>query len=213
MKTSYLIVLACLPLTGCFELNTAQSPLATSFPVSNQQKMQSAQHWSVLANHQAELLAKNSELEGQPMFIDSRKSRSKFSRSYKSLLTSALINNGVIVSTTPLGAANITYDVSLVEHSDRDPNRMPLGYWTALTAGVWVASEVTSPVVGTLAAAAGVDAFSGNSINADTDHEVIITTQVALNERISYSSSNVYYVNNGDTGNYSSRDITLTDKL
>lgn len=198
-------------LAGCFAVNTAQSPMGTTFEASEQQKMQSAHHWDVLANHQAELLAGNSDLAGAFLYVDSGNDTSTFGKTYSKQLTSALIKNGLLVSKTPGGAAVVEYDVSVVEHSDREPNRMPVGFWTALTAGVWVASEITSPVVGALGAAAAADAFSGNNLYADTDYEVVITTQVSMNNQISLSTSSVYYVNGGDTGNYKSvKNVKLT---
>jgi len=205
------VAVACASLAGCFEVNTSQSPLSTTYAVSNQQKMQSAHHWNVLAMHQADQLAESEAIAGKSLFIDVRNDTSAFGSTYKSLLTSALIANGVQVSSTETGSAKIVYDVSVVEHDDRDPNRMPVGYWTALTAGVWVASEITNPVFGTLALAAANDAFSGNTVYADTDHEVAITTQVLTADRVSFSSSSIYYLNGGDTGNYKThKNIKLT---
>jgi len=211
IKKIFAVGLSCAVLTGCFELNTSQSPIGTTFETSNQQKMQSAHHWDVLANHQAEMLADSGKLSGAAFYVDGGSDTSSFGKTYKTLLTSALIKNGLSVSTQPNGAAVINYEVFIVEHSGREPNRMPVGFWTALTAGVWVASEITSPVVGSLGAAIAADSFSGNNLYADTDHEVVITTQVAMNNIIGFSSSNVYYVNGGDTSNYKKvKNVQLT---
>ena len=39
-------------LGGC-TANTSQVPMATTYPYSEQQKMQAAQHWDVLAEHES----------------------------------------------------------------------------------------------------------------------------------------------------------------
>ena len=42
-----------LMLSGCFYANTSQAPIATTYPYTEQQRMQAAHHWDVLARHEA----------------------------------------------------------------------------------------------------------------------------------------------------------------
>lgn len=192
-------------LSGCFQVNTSQKPIPTTYPVSDQQKMQAAHHWDVLASYEAKLIAKAFTSYQANLYIDKGRSQTSFHEGYEQLITSQLVQQGLSVKTTPEGAAQLSFDVSVITHKGQDSRRMAPGSWTMLAAGVAVASEAVDhwsrPVKLLLPLAVGADLYSGNFVN-DSNTEVIITTRVVEGQRILYSSSNIYYINAKDTDHY-----------
>ncbi|RTE65051.1 hypothetical protein EH243_14405 [Amphritea opalescens] len=207
-------------LAGCFGAGTSQAPIAATYPVTDQQKMQAAHHWSVLADHQADQLIESNRLKAWPLYIENEQETS-FHSSYQSLLTSSLVSKGAHVQTNATGAATITYKVNVIEHKDREPVRAPVGALTALAAGVAVATVPFShnwgePALMLVPAAIYGDIFSG-SWTSESNLEVVITTQAVVGNQVLYSSSNIYYINGGDSDHYttehdSSKPTDVTDK-
>lgn len=194
-----------LALTGCFNVNTAQVPVATTYAYSEQQKMQAAHHWDVLAAHQAEQILANDRVMGRTLHIAGADSAAPFNQAFNSLLTSQLVSRNANVSLAETNALTVTYKVQVVEHTDRGYTRAPQGAWTALAAGIAVATipynNWSEPALALIPAAALTDLFSG-SWTSKSDHEVLITTQVTDNQRILHSVSNIYYINGGDSNHY-----------
>lgn len=192
-------------LSGCFQANTSQAPIASTYPLTEQQKMQAAHHWDVLAEYEAKMISKSLSAYTKPLHVLGSDTTTPFSRGFKSLLTSQLVKQGSHVKATPLGAATVSYDVEVVEHKSRDVVRAPIGTWTALAAGVAVAihaaDQWSEPAKLLIPAAVGTDLFSGNWVD-ETNFEVIVTTRVVQNDQILHSSSNIYYINGGDADHY-----------
>lgn len=192
-------------LTGCFQANTSQSPLPATYPVTQQQKMQAAHHWDVLAEHEAKLITGSLGAANIPLHVNGGDASQIFYKGYTNLLTSQLVQNGATVLTTPGGAAQVSFDVDVVKHTDKDSTRSPAGSWTLLTAGVAVAAHAvdkwSTPAKLLIPAAVGADIFSGNWVK-ESNVEVIITTKVTNQNRILHSSSNIYYINGGDASHY-----------
>lgn len=203
-------------LAGCFATHTSQAPIATTYPISEQQKMQAAHHWDVLAQHQAELLSQQPLLKSQPLYIKSAEQPTPFSTAFDNLLTSQLVAKGAYVKTTPAQAAEVSYQVQVVEHGDRGYIRAPEGAMTALAAGIAVATvpynHWAEPALALIPAAAATDLFSG-SWTSETDREVVITTQVTLADQVLYSNSSIYYINPGDAGHYAPSGKPKTDSV
>ncbi|MBR9830042.1 MAG: hypothetical protein GYB41_15635 [Oceanospirillales bacterium] len=191
-------------LAGC-STHTSQAPIASTYPISEQQKMQAAHHWDVLAQHQAELLIQSDLLKSQPLFIKGADKATPFSTAFDTLLTSQLVANGAYVKTTPNQAAEVSYKVQVVKHKDRGYIRAPEGAMTTLAAGIAVATipfnNWAEPALALIPAAAATDLFSG-SWTSETSQEVVITTQVTMAEQVVYSDSSIYYINPGDNAHY-----------
>ncbi|NWO11294.1 hypothetical protein HLV40_12910 [Chromohalobacter salexigens] len=200
------VVLSAVLLGGCFGVNTSQAPIATTYPISEQQRMQAAQHWEVLAEHEAgDILAKR-DLWGKPLYIEKHEQETAFSHGFRSLLTSELVKQGAIVRTQPdPSSAHVSFDVQVINHQDRGFVRPPQGALTALATGIAVATipfnHWTEPALGLIPAASLADTFSG-SWTTTGKQEVIITTQVSQYDTLHYSSSNMYYINAGDSDQY-----------
>ncbi|GAB2800119.1 hypothetical protein GCM10027040_29590 [Halomonas shantousis] len=199
-------------LSGCFYVNTSQVPMATTYPITEQQKMQAAHHWDVLAQHEAQQILTRPSLRDRPLFVAGNTQTTPFANGFDDLLISRLVSSGAIVRTDPLNAAQVHYSVQVVKHKDRGYIRESPGTWTALSTGIAVATlpinHWNEPALALIPAAGIVDLFSGNWTELSHE-EVIITTQVTDNNRILYSSSNIYYINAGDDDHYESGTKTI----
>ncbi len=219
LRTVCILGISSTLLSGCFNVHTSQAPIATTYPLTEQQKMQAAHHWNVLAQHQADQLLATSALRGRPLYISGSGESTPFSDTFDSLLTSELVSKGARVQTTEAGAARIGYKVQPIKHKDRGPIRAPEGALTALAAGIAVATvpynNWAEPSLALIPLAAAADLFSG-SWTSETNQEVVITTQATVGDQILYSSSNIYYINGGDSDHYqyskSGKVIELTDQ-
>lgn len=205
LKTRAALLLAIAPLSGCFQLNTSQAPLAKSWPLTEQQRMQAAHHWEVLARNEARAIMESQRLRERPLYVAPASTETPFSRGFHSLLESALVQQGGLVSTRPEGAVRVDYDVQVVSHNDRGFIRKPVGTFTALTSGIALATHPfnhwSEPALALIPGAALFDAFSGNLVEVG-DTEVIITTRADEFDTLLHASSNIYYINAGDTHHY-----------
>lgn len=192
-------------LAGCFATNTSQAPIATTYPLTEQQKMQAAHHWNVLAQHEAGQLLSAPVLQNKVLYIDGSDQKTPFSQTFSSLLTSELVAGGARVQTDATHATRISYKVQLIEHKDRGKIRAPQGALTTLAAGIAVATipynHWSEPSLALIPLAAATDLFSG-SWTSESNQEVVITTQAIQGNQILYSSSNIYYINGGDSDHY-----------
>tara|TARA_R110000796_G_scaffold36332_1_gene92634 strand:- start:1709 stop:2374 length:666 start_codon:yes stop_codon:yes gene_type:complete len=200
-------------LSGCFYANTSQAPVATTYPYTEQQRMQAAHHWNVLARHEATSILQRERVRNRDLYISEADhgelraySGGEFERGFRTLLTSELVSRGANLTTVPTtNSANVTIDVEVVEHRDRDFVRPPVGAFTALTAGIAVATipfnNWSEPALGLIPAGMVADTTSGSWTHTGNE-EIIVTTQIIDGERILYSSSNIYYINAGDRRQY-----------
>ncbi|MFC7367350.1 MULTISPECIES: hypothetical protein [Vreelandella] len=207
------IGLASLMLSGCFYANTSQAPIATTYPYTEQQRMQAAQHWEVLAQHEAAGILRSERVRFRDLHIPVQEHTltnayqgGEFERGFRTLLTSELVSGGGSVTTQPHPhGATINIDVEVVEHRDRGYVRPPFGTYTSLAGGVAVASIALSnwsqPALGLIPAAILADTTNGSWTHVGNE-EIIITTQIVDEDRILYSSSNIYYINAGDRRHY-----------
>jgi len=202
-----------LMLSGCFYANTSQTPIATTYPYSEQQRMQAAHHWNVLAQHEATRILQRERVRFRDLYITPTHdhglhgySGGEFERGFRTLLTSELVTRGASVMTEPTDAtAEVRIGVETVTHRDRGFIRPPVGAFTALTTGIAVATipynQWSEPALGLIPGGILADITSGSWTHTGNE-EIIITTQIVDGERILYSSSNIYYINAGDRRQY-----------
>ncbi|MBR2513164.1 MAG: hypothetical protein IKE45_03910 [Halomonas sp.] len=205
--------LASLMLSGCFYANTSQAPVATTYPYTEQQRMQAAQHWGVLAQHEAAGILRSERVRFRDLHIPAEEhaylsaySGGEFERGFRTLLTSELVSRGGSVTTQPRsGGATVQIDVEVVEHRDRGYIRPPFGTYTALASGIAVATmplrNWSEPALALIPAAMLADTTTGSWTHTGNE-EIIVTTQIIEEDRILYSSSNIYYINGGDRRHY-----------
>lgn len=195
-------------LAGCTQYHSAQAPIATTYPYSEQQRMQAAHHWGILARHEANGILRSERLRLKSLHLPDAEPHAsgEFARGFRTLLTSELVTRGAHVTTQPGFSAEVHVDVEVISHRDRSFIRPPVGAFTSLAAGIGVANlglnHWSRPAVGLIPAAAiTADVASGNWTYTGNE-EVIITTQVIDGGTILYSSSNLYYINAGDRRHY-----------
>ena len=208
-----LLAVAVVTLSGCFRVNTTQAPIATTYPYSEQQRMQAAEHWRVLADYEADGIMSDIRARARDLYIrpDDHAPRDEndggeFGRGFRDLLTSQLVSRGADVVTAPSAlSATIDVEVEVVNHRDRGYIRPPRGAFTVLASGIAVLTHPfnhwTEPALSALPAAVGADLVSG-SWTRTASEEIIVTTQIVDDEKVLYSSSNIYYTNQGDRRHY-----------
>lgn len=183
----------------------SQIPSVEHFDRSSQRKMQSAQHWDVLAQETAKLVSdtiiEKSEARNIPIFVK-RPTDSAFSLGFYDLLKSRLVEKELPLSVTQEDALILEYRVMLVRNSDRY-QRPPPGMLTALPLGVLaVHTAFASAAPWALwAAAAGVGLAADvgvGMIGDESNREVIITTALTYNNRYLMHTSSTYYINDPD---------------
>ncbi len=204
-------------------------PLATSYPISTQQKMQAAHHWNVLAQHLAERLKASvgTTFGGSPtppaliVRISKEQEKTPFGKTFYHLLVSKLVQQGMVVLTNSAGAgvtyvdtlsyANnlvVDYNVQVIQHKDRRLTYPPFGTFTGLGATLWLVAEGldswTHPEMAILPLTAIADIYAAKDyyLPSKTNTEVVITTTATLNQQYIFGSNDIYYINDGDYDHY-----------
>ncbi|MGI9275502.1 MAG: hypothetical protein ACR2PT_11745 [Endozoicomonas sp.] len=189
-------------------------PNATTVAQEKQVKLQSAQHWGVIASHLSDQILDSSGLKNSTLFIDERNNQTSFSKVFSKQLTSQLVNNDVEIIVSPTAKSlELIVDVDVIKHpKDRDTGiKIPL---TAGLANIWLISEAgTFGAIPTVVAADYL-----NSLPNETNTEIAVTTRILEGPKIRFSQTNIYYVTDNSSFQYSSKkgdrgnSIGLTDK-
>lgn len=209
-------------LAGCTAPFT-EAPVATNFEASEQRKLQSAQHWQVIADDAASQLLQQLEgtlcapnqpvcsrglHEGKKLYIRSLETDNQFHRAFKLSLMNSLIKANVFrVATRPNDKDVLVIDVATeyvrwAERARRDP---VMGEMTVLTSGLWVLRQTydhVSPGAAMVGAAVSADAyFAYNSKFAKGPrprHELMVSVSVADQQYYYANTVNVYYTTERD---------------
>ncbi len=206
MKISYApLVILCLGLGAC----VSQVPVATTYPVTFQRKMQAAQHWDVLAadvaNRLHDSLVGSGEQQGRPvaLYVQQPRYNSDFGEAFHNLLITHLLERGFLVSESPAGGLPLTYDIQVVTHKDRGFIRPMPGLFTALTGSVLVlhATGDSNPATAAMMGAVGLDVASG-FITDNPNSEIIVTTSVMSGDRYVTRLRDIYYISDNNVGQY-----------
>ncbi|HEY0587428.1 MAG TPA: hypothetical protein VGD52_14930 [Pseudoduganella sp.] len=196
------------------------APLATNFPTTKQEKLQSAAHWTAIAGHmERQLLAELKKAPQRPLFVVSPANPTPFQQAMNSQLISSLVNDGFIVSRTPAGALQINLEIQAVSFTPNRKQAGTVGAATAIATGVWVLAErayAGDPIgklgrfAGAAGIGAGIDAYrwydSEYAAGPTPRTEIIITASVTDEQRYLARASNTYYVADTDRALYGIRD-------
>ncbi len=208
MKISYApLVVLCLGLGACM----SQIPMATTYPVTFQKKMQAAQHWDILtedvANRLRDALIGSGE-QGRPisLYVQQPRYDSRFGEAFHNLLITHLMERGFSITENPAGGLPLTYDVQVVSHNDRGFIRPMPGLFTALASSVFVLREVAgeSSTSAWMLGAVGVDVATGY-ITDNPNNEIIVTTSVMSGDRYVARVRDIYYISDNNVGQYVAR--------
>jgi len=215
---------ALLLLSGCAH-KYADVPTPTRFANENQQKLQAARHWQLIANHFAGELANSlgNRLDGKAIHIPQPGGEQPFVEGFRELLITALFERGIPVSTTANNAliADVRYNAFRFQ-PERAANTRFYGEATTLAAGLWAIGGV---MAASISSATGVDAgaklvagvagleglewlknegFSGgrNASGPVPTTEILLSVSVSDNNRLVSRYSSIYYSADEDMGLY-----------
>ncbi len=216
-----IITLLLFSVVGCVQRNI---PLATSYPITTQPKMQAAHHWEVLADHVAGRLAETLDLTfpnavvKPALFLRYTQEHEKipFGKAFFHLLTSRLVEKGLVVvnSAEYSNVLILDYDMQVIHHKDRRKFYPPPGTYTGMGSLFWlVAHGVDSwgeRGLAVLPLGIGADIYSAveHFLPGETNSEVIITTTVTMGQQTIFGSTNIYYINTRDDDHYENQTKT-----
>ncbi len=220
-------------LSGCAAPRYSDAPTPTRFAVSQQQALQAAAHWQAIADNMAEQISADLKNKGQAriLYVKVTDQETAFVDGFRELLTTALVNQGWDLSTSPKGALTVEVRYSAQTfRPERVQNVYHYGDATALVAGLWavagIADSGLSRGAKLLAATAGAEGFAwfrnesteGGHMNKVIDGpipqtEIILTAQVLDNDRILARRTNLYYAIDKDIGLYWKRTASTSTTL
>ncbi len=203
---------ACGFLAACGSNDYLAQPRAEMFPGTQQQSLQSASHWQLLAENESNAIARSLGDGGgvitPSIYLGNAASTAgDFQSAYHNMLLSQLIAQNIDVMLSRENALfTLEYDVQVVEHASRNllPPR-PGTFSSFLLAGAAIhdaqywgdSSLILVPI-----AVAGDLWSKFNSDTAASTTEVIITTRVLDSQQIVHSSNHVYYFDRDDIAQY-----------
>ncbi len=205
---AFFIVLLLIFLSSC-----SRMPQPASYAYSEQQKMQAAHHWDVLASDVANQINNQlviSDYIDRTVYVKTtcgtdaipceRGKTTHFNEGFRDLLITRLVNFGVPTSfEKKVADIEVNYKVQVVYHASKRYSMAP-GTLTAITAVVSVFRHAPSTIQA-LALAAGLDiANSASPMNGH--YEVIITTSMVTDEKYLFRTSDIYYINDPDFWHY-----------
>lgn len=209
-KTATVVAAAALISVGVTACAQRPVPTATSYPSSDQQKMQASHHWDVLAeNLAAGIGGKVSAIPGnRPVYIAPSSQNTDFSRALHNLLTSRLVEKGVAVSTSESGDALgkplvLKYDSQVVSFSDREGLHPLPGDFTLMKGVSYLIYRVGDLWAAPAWAILPLSDYHENYFPGGTNSEAIVTVTINDGDRVVYSGSRIYYINDGEKGHYS----------
>lgn len=206
MALRFALILALLTALGC----ASRVPIAVNHSLTTQKKVKAAHHWDVLADdiaHQTRLALADPKksFPQKPIYIQSG-GTSSFDTAFRNFLITRLVNQGVPVTAEPREGLAIAYDTQLVRHDSSRYTHIP-GSLTALAAGVWVVRDLVGAAAAdaaptTLGLTALADYALGHYAGGATHTELIVTTTILDRSSYLFRKSDIYYLEDEDTGLY-----------
>ena len=216
------VILTVMALAGC-ATQYSGAPIATNFPNSEQQKLQAASHWQVIATNTAQTLIAHLPTQNDRYFVESNSIDSEFNHAVENQLRTSLVNSGKMVAKYPANVLHVTVDTQVVPFTHDGlkpqftgaPTLLALGVWTvmpvagrALASGWTLSSALRATAGAATIAAGGVDAYDwfGSKYAGNIPKtEIIVTVSVSDTADYLARTTNVYYVNDSDQALYLSR--------
>lgn len=212
-------------LAGC-TARYADVPAPTRFENAQQQKVQAARHWQAIADHFASELSGElgQKLNGRAVYVAQPGGEQAFVEGFRELLITALVAQGLPVSTDSRNAVAIDVRYSIYRFQ---PDRLKSTYYygkaTALAAGLWALGGVAAANVSPLGVEAGAkllgvtaglegfgwlsnEAMGGQHASGPVPRsEILLTASVVDGTRIVSRRSNIYYTADEDQALYWNR--------
>ena len=189
-------------LAGCA---STEIPLAETPPLYAQQKVQAVDHWDNVANTVAMRIQKSLEdrpdLVNKPIYVVLPNSR-PFSMAFHKLLLTRLVSKGMQVSEArESDSLVLDYDVQMILYESNRRDWLP----SLAAMGIGIADMVTG------------------GYTSASEHEIIINSHIAYQNRYVMHLSSIHYINDDDWGLYvspqsfdpaadSTRNVPLTNR-
>lgn len=180
----------------------SEVPLATSFPTTEQPKLQAAAHWSVIANDVARHLSRDVG-NTRPLAVRAPETGSPFEHAFARQLASALVAEGLTVQNVPDGALDVVFETQTVEFAPGRSQGRHHGALTLLAGGLWALAAVDATAAGVATAAVVAEdargTLSSGYAHGDTPAtEILITVHVSDEARYLAHRSFIYYTADRD---------------
>lgn len=187
----------------------SQVPIASTYDLTFQQKMQAAHHWQVLAEDIVTQVTARAGSTGMAIAVEHEGPQTTFATAFDDMLVTAFVQRGVAVR-TEAGPDTLVlrYKTQIIAHDSAAFVRPPPGSIVALTAGVLAVRQVLIGAWGSnqAIAAAGVAAvgadLAAGSITDVTRTEMIVTTSLLRDESYVARYTDIYYLPDDDVGLY-----------
>lgn len=203
-------VLGCaLMLGGCITTPYSETPSATNFPTSSQEKLQAASHWNLISQ---DLFSKlQQQIAGkvnQPIYI-SADADSPFNQAVTAELITSFVNAGYQVMKSPENTLHIAIDTQVVKFSPDRLQARQVGTLSTLATGLWVLTEMNtrfSPAGVATGAIFGSEAAayfnSDKASGATPQTEIMINVRLVNAQQYLAATRATYYVADNDTKLY-----------
>lgn len=196
-----------------FLSSCSRIPQPASYAFSEQQKMQAAHHWDVLASDVANQINNRliiTDYVDKSVYVKTtcgsdatpckQGQTTQFNEGFRDLLITRLVNFGVPTSLEKkVSDIEVNYKVQVIYHASNRYTLAP-GTLTVLTAAISVFRHAPSTLQ-MLALAAGVD-IANSAAPVNGHYEVIITTSMVTDEKYLFRTSDIYYINDPDFWHY-----------
>jgi len=206
------LCISCSVLAACGNNDYLPYPRAAMFPGTQQQSLNSASHWQLLAQNESELI-RASLGDGGGVITPSiylgkaATNAGDFQSAYHNMLEAGLVDQGVAVMLSRENALfTLDYDVQVIEHDNRAwlPPRPGLITAFFLT-GVGINDSQHWGDRGLILIPVGIAGDLWNKFNQDRSAsvtEVIISARVLDSQQIVHSNARVYYFDEDDIAQY-----------
>jgi len=196
-------------LGGC--AHYAQAPQPTNFPTQEQQHVQAASHWQLIAGDSARQLMAAMP-EKHPLYVVRKGSESPFEEAFTAQLVTELTRAGypVMKSAERPGTLLVELSAQPVQFAENRQRPAAAGELSLIAGCLWVLRNIyenVSPGAAMIAGTAAVDGVrwfgskaSGGAFVPKT--ELIVTTSVSSHERYYAQTSSAYYTTQSDWGLY-----------
>jgi hypothetical protein len=188
-------------------------PIAGTFPVTVEQRMQSVSHWQMVAQQTVGDAIARGLPQDRPVYValSPRGEQCTFCIAFTGYVTTELMNHGYSVSLTEdTNASAVHYSLQAVPFYEwKDHEAIP-GFFTLLAGGAWLGAQgathwgsMGAPTAAAAAIPAGVALDLANGAFATpTDSELIVTVDVTSAGRVILRSSRNFYVAGADIWQY-----------
>lgn len=206
MSAKLVVALGLLMLSSACSTPFKEVPQALNFTTTDQQKLQTAGHWNVIAKNTVDELAAEIPVT-TPLFISPTIQTNEFTRVFLSQLTTALVSKGFTIQKSENGAFVLDVSTQTLTFSGRRFKHKNANMLTALATGVWALQEFQPSVGvalfgGILASDVSTWFNSEYSSGVTPKTEIIVTISVGDQSRYIARKTKIYYVTDSDGGLY-----------